>query len=230
MMLRQVRDGLLKRIAGLRPRMRPHDGVLKVNLGGGIEVADGWVNADGNMHALLAGAPRPVLSALYRRTQHVRSQMSEEEYVRRLSEHSFVFCDFTRELPFASNSVDFLFCSHVLEHFTPAEGARLMREVLRVLKPGGWARITVPDLAIAMRLYQQGAKREALEYFFTGESGAYDQHHYMYDAELLMGMLRQQGFTEISERNYREGRVPDLEQLDNRPDQTLYVEARKHMA
>jgi SAM-dependent methyltransferase len=198
-------------------------------VGGGIEVADGWINVDGSVHAVAAGLPRPVLSALYARTRSVREHMSKDEYVRRLRGHRFVFHDLGYGLPFEDNVADFIFCSHVLEHFARHDAARLVREMWRVLKPGGRARVTVPDLARAFDLYARGAREAALEYFFTnGRAGSYDQHRYMYDFELLRTLLASAGFADITRCGYREGATPDLERLDNRPGQTLFVEAVKH--
>jgi predicted SAM-dependent methyltransferase len=55
-------------------------------------------------------------------------------------------CDITKPLPFGSDSVDFLFLEHVLEHVTPLEGFRFLKEARRVLKPGGVIRVVVPDV------------------------------------------------------------------------------------
>ena len=229
-MLRRVIDGGLRVLARLRPPIRGGRRPLKVNLGGGIEVAEGWTNADGDIHALLSSAPPAILSRLYRRTTVVSRIVSEEEYLRRLRSHDFVFCDLERRLPFPTDSADYVFCSHVLEHFPPLKADHLLREVLRILKPGGWARICVPDLAHAFSLYQQGAREQALEFFFTGDRSRFAQHHYMYDAHLLTELLRKHGFVDVTQRSYREGEVPDLDRLDNRPEQTLYVEGRKPAA
>lgn len=49
--------------------------------------------------------------------------------------------DITR-LPFSSGSFDVIYCSHVLEHIPDDRLA--MRELLRVLKPGGWFLPDVP--------------------------------------------------------------------------------------
>lgn len=49
--------------------------------------------------------------------------------------------DITR-LPFADGSFDVILCSHVLEHIP--DDAAAMRELRRVLRPGGWALLEVP--------------------------------------------------------------------------------------
>lgn len=41
---------------------------------------------------------------------------------------------------------DTVFCSHTLEHLHPKDGAKALREFVRVLKPGGVAVILVPNL------------------------------------------------------------------------------------
>lgn len=46
------------------------------------------------------------------------------------------------DLPFPDESFDVVLCSHVLEH-VPDDG-KAMRELYRVLRPGGWALVLVP--------------------------------------------------------------------------------------
>jgi SAM-dependent methyltransferase len=46
------------------------------------------------------------------------------------------------QLPFADERFDAIVCNHVLEHV--ADDGRAMRELLRVLRPGGWAILQVP--------------------------------------------------------------------------------------
>jgi ubiquinone/menaquinone biosynthesis C-methylase UbiE len=50
-----------------------------------------------------------------------------------------------RSLPFGSGDFDFIFASHVLEHIKDDEDA--IREVARVLRPGGIAVLPVPIIA-----------------------------------------------------------------------------------
>ena len=54
---------------------------------------------------------------------------------------AMVAADITR-LPFDDGSFDSVLCSHVLEHVADEQGA--LRELRRVLAPGGWAAIMVP--------------------------------------------------------------------------------------
>ena len=48
-------------------------------------------------------------------------------------------------LPFDDESVAVCFHSDVMEHLHPEDGAALLREMRRVLKPGGWAVVITPN-------------------------------------------------------------------------------------
>ena len=61
--------------------------------------------------------------------------------------------DLRRPFPFADATYDAVYGSHVLEHFEPAAGEKLLRDCFRVLRPGGIIRIAVPDLESIARLY-----------------------------------------------------------------------------
>ncbi len=56
-------------------------------------------------------------------------------------------------LPMETNSCDVVYHSHVLEHFSETDGARLIEECHRVLKPCGILRVVVPDLENICREY-----------------------------------------------------------------------------
>jgi hypothetical protein len=77
-------------------------------------------------------------------------------------------------------------------------------------------------------IYEKGEKEKALQYFFpTSESGHFSRHKYMYDFDMLSKLLEKTGFTRIVRCSYKQGKTPDLDVLDNRPEETLYVEASK---
>ena len=61
--------------------------------------------------------------------------------------------DVQQGLPFEDGQVDACYASHVLEHLTREQADMLLRESLRVLRPGGIVRIAVPDLEAIAREY-----------------------------------------------------------------------------
>ena len=74
-------------------------------------------------------------------------------------------CDISNGLPFADNTIDATYSSHVLEHFSPEMGKHFLAEQYRVLKPGGIIRVVVPDLEniCTNYLHQLGANNELCE-------------------------------------------------------------------
>lgn len=229
-MARRIVDGLTIAAGRLRRgrRARIGEGVVKANLGCGLAIAPGWLNIDGSFNALIASGPR-LLHHLAFRFSGARQYYEEARYCGLLRENRFFHYDLSYGVPLDDEAADFLYTSHFVEHLAPRQAARLLADCFRVLKPGGVLRVSVPDLEYAVSLYGAGQKERMLDsYFFVDdlESG-YARHKYMYDFELLCASLRGAGFPEVRRRAYREGEVPDLELLDNRPEESLFVEARK---
>jgi predicted SAM-dependent methyltransferase len=67
--------------------------------------------------------------------------------------------DLNTGIPLGDHSVDVVYHSHILEHFTRDKGEQLIRECIRVLKPGGIIRIAVPDLEQLARQYLNNLER-----------------------------------------------------------------------
>jgi predicted SAM-dependent methyltransferase len=61
--------------------------------------------------------------------------------------------DLQADLPFPEGSFDVVYHSHVLEHFSKADGLRLLKRCRQVLRPGGTLRVAVPDLERIVQLY-----------------------------------------------------------------------------
>lgn len=207
---------------------RPGKETIRLNLGCGLAVAKGWINIDGSLNAMVASWPEFVHKILYRFSGSNR-YYTEAEYCRLLSGHDFLHHDLAYGIPFADNTVDFVYSSHFLEHLFSKDALLLLKESYRVLKPGGTVRTCVPDLQYAVSLYTSGKKEKMLrDYFFVEDlESSMARHKYMYDFELLEAALKDAGFGRITRLEFRKGSTPDLEVLDNRPDETLFVEARK---
>jgi predicted SAM-dependent methyltransferase len=56
-------------------------------------------------------------------------------------------------IPFADETFDVVYHSHVLEHFSKKEGESFLKECYRVLRPQGVLRVAVPDLEQIVRIY-----------------------------------------------------------------------------
>jgi predicted SAM-dependent methyltransferase len=111
-----------------------------------------------------------------------------------------------------------------------------MTEAFRILRPGGVVRVVVPDLAIGARKYlkaleenpnDENAAPVFLNWLQLCRTEVRDPHRWIYDAPSLSAMLREIGFIEVGVCDYRVGRVPDCETLDNRPDESVHIEAQK---
>ena len=70
-----------------------------------------------------------------------------------LIKHDLILQD---KLPFKDNSLEAIYCSHVIEHLNDKVNTILFREIKRVLRPGGFFRVTCPDLKLFKRMYERG--------------------------------------------------------------------------
>lgn len=201
---------------------------VRLNLGCGLAVTKGWINVDGSLNALVASMPSALHALMYRLTGAKR-YYSQAEYCRLLGQHVFVHHDLTAGIPFADGVADYIYSSHFLEHLYRNDAINLLRECYRVLKEGAVLRIAVPDLEYAVSLYAADRKDEMLQHYFfvADEDNHFSMHKYMYDFPMLSSLLADIGFREIMRRHYREGVVPDIHILDNRPGESLFVEVRK---
>jgi SAM-dependent methyltransferase len=68
------------------------------------------------------------------------------------------------DLPYPDGSFDVVYHSHVLEHFSKAEGLKFLKRCYRVLQPNGVIRVVIPDLEQIARLYL-----EALDKSLAGD-------------------------------------------------------------
>lgn len=207
--------------------IRPPAGPARVNAGCALDVAPGWVNVDGSINVAFAGWPRWFLNGLYA-VSGWQPFYSREHFVEVLSYNRFVHFNLEYGLPFAAGTVDCVYSSNFLTELFLEDAKVFAASCFRSLRPGGLIRITVLDWERVIEFYRQGAKLYALRLFLpASRAEMFTRRHFMYDFELLAALLREAGFCDVVRRGYREGQVPDLDLLDNRPEQTLFVEAVK---
>jgi predicted SAM-dependent methyltransferase len=186
--------------------------------------AEGWHNTDVTPHLWLARLPgaAPLL--------HAVGKLSDE----RIREHRagifrrVHYLDVTKRFPYKDDTFRAAFCSHVLEHIARDSVAHFFQEVRRVLRPGGIFRVVVPSLEIAIAEYRPDAPEACLEAIFENRhSWAKNVHKWMYTRESLARTFEENGFVSVSKEAFRTGRMPDLNSLDNRPENSIYVEGQK---
>ena len=97
-------------------------------------------------------------------------------------------------LDYPDRSVSEVRASHILEHFARADVEKVLREWVRVLVPGGYLKIAVPDLDW---IIQHCDDPKFQGYLFGGQVDQNDFHRCTFDAQLLEALLRSAGLTDI---------------------------------
>jgi predicted SAM-dependent methyltransferase len=145
--------------------------------------------------------------------------------------------DFGRPLPFPDESFDGVFCEHVIEHFSLADGERIAGEVYRVLRLGGCFRVIVPDAELVLRSYfdtpdEIVARRgtgvetpmEVVNLYFRQRY----EHQFVYDWPTMQKMLLRAGFGMVCRSVFGQGSRSSVILDDEKYEwESLYVEAFK---
>lgn len=122
--------------------------------------------------------------------------------------HDHIDCiGYAHSLPIASNSLDLVYASHVLEYYDwEAAKSIVLPEWKRILKPGGILRIAVPDFETLVELYinKDEKLKDIIGPLFgrmRGEDGLI-YHKTTYDYNTLTNILKEVGFKNIDYWNW----------------------------
>lgn len=201
--------------------------MVKINLGSGPVSAKGWRNYDWGL--------LPILGKYRLTSICIKLGILPKAYDWKWPKIHLV--DIRQGLPDSDKSVDYIYCSHVLEHFEKDEAVKILQECRRVLKNKGRLRIVLPDLNILVKNYKE-AESFNREFFgfdkdlYIGMMGKISRifirsHQWMYDVKTGSNLLKQAGFTEVKVCAFRKGLVPDLDSLDHQQHKEIsfYLEA-----
>lgn len=103
--------------------IQSHAAVVRLHIGCGSDIRKGWLNMD-------LRPPRD------------HDALAE-----------VLIVDLRQGIPLEDAAAHTVYSSHFLEHLTPSEAVRHLRECHRVLAPGGRIRLVVPDFAACCQAY-----------------------------------------------------------------------------
>ena len=203
---------------------------MKLNLGCGPQTPDGWINVDYAFGAKLAKVP--LFDFINKRLGFFSLDWNKDVFIH----------DLRKLFPWGDETIDIVYSSHTLEHFTRNEGLHVLNECHRVLKRDGIIRIVLPDLLYIVSEYRNGNIRADS---FVEKLGVlccngpnpiknrlapliHIPHKCMYDTPTLISILGEIGFNAVSRRNF-DSDIPDIEniELKSRTGDAVIVEGRK---
>ena len=147
-----------------------------------------------------------------------------------------IYWNLKKCIPFPDGSISKIYSSHFFEHLSLNEGQKFLDECLRVLVPGGYFSICVPNARIYIEAYLMNSDLDTNLFF--GYKPAYNnttkidyvnytaymdgQHKYMFDKENLIYILKSNGFKNVHLREFD----PNVD-LKERDFESIYAEAEK---
>lgn len=150
-----------------------------------------------------------------------------------------VVADVLQGLPFPDHEFDVIVSIHVLPEIPYRQLDAALRELRRILKPGGTLRLSLPDMDKAIRAYLE----RDVDYFFlipdeqvqclSGKMIVQLLWHgvsrSMFTAEFIQELLARNGFVDIRHCGFRETKSQrqGITDLDDRELESLFVEASK---
>jgi SAM-dependent methyltransferase len=209
---------------------------MKLHLGCGTVVVDGWVNIDNALG--LRARKLPLAGPIVGGLGLFRTRWNPD----------IVIHDIRKPFPWGDGTIDVIYTSNTIEHLKKRDGETCLRECARVLRPGGIVRVVVPNLEGYVRQYLDGrigardlltelnvvdarglSRLREIVALYSGGS-----HCCMYDAPAMLALLERIG---LSPRvcHPRESAISDVDRFEPAPeewdqmrrDRNLFVEARK---
>ena len=147
-------------------------------------------------------------------------------------------CDIREGLPLEADTIDYAVSIHALPEIPYTDIVGALRELRRVLKPGGVLRLALPDLDKGIQAYLS----EDEDYFLVPDEDAraigskfivqmiwYGYSRTLFTYDFTAELLRKAGFAQVTRSDFRTtaSRFPEIVELDSREKESLYVEATK---
>jgi SAM-dependent methyltransferase len=192
--------------------------VLKLQIGAGLDGPPGWINLDASPSLRLQRLP--LVGGLLRR-------VAPPAFSRNVSPG-----DVTRGLAFADGAAGIVYTSHMLEHLPAREFDVALREIHRVLAPGGRFRSVLPDLEFEARRYLASDAPDRASEFMRATLLGVEQrerglvpalrawlgnsaHKWMWDYVSISDHLARAGFVDIRRATVGDSVEPAFSDVEN---------------
>lgn len=189
--------------------------------------------------------PKDVLNTDLVGFTDIRLESTAPGRVFRVNGAPFLHHDVTQPLPAEDGAFDWAYSEHLIEHISQAQALVWLKDVRRLLRPGGLLRLTTPDLERYAQAYVSRDEaffadhsRRIREFglpamptrraFMVNQIFGFWGHRWIYDFDELVHVLVEAGFAAdaVVRRAFSESAIAEMGALDSevRQDETIYVE------
>jgi predicted SAM-dependent methyltransferase len=218
--------------------------IVRLNLGCGLQCPEGWINVDSSFGVKIAKRPvlKKLINSLVPTKWGILPNISWPS--------NAIWMDITRPFKFKTNSIDYVYSSHTIEHLGYEEATFVFKECFRVMKQGGVFRVIVPDLDRLVNVYlkmktedpAKAAKMfheyslyfeipypktfaDSFKFYFKSKNN----HRFLYNEAALKEQLECAGFSNIKRMEYGISEIPGIEKIDikERFDGAICLEGKK---
>jgi predicted SAM-dependent methyltransferase len=149
-----------------------------------------------------------------------------------------IVADVRSGLPLDSGTIDYVTSIHALPELPYPDLVPALKELHRVLKPGGVLRLVLPDLERGIEAFQSGDR----SYFHVPDEDArsigskfvtqmvwYGYSRSLFVPDFVEELLERAGFRQVVRCEYRQTASPwpEIVELDNRERESLFMEGVK---
>ncbi len=193
----------------------------------------------------IAQSNRLYIQKLLDNTNKIKIELGESKKRKNMDDWTTIDCmrggdiclELSKPFPLPDNSVDIIYSSHLLEHFSyPNPMLQLLKECCRMLKPDGIFSVCVPNARIYVNIYLNPKDYNVDDFFRYKPMLNYNSnidylncmaymeghHKYMFDEENLLIILKKVGFRNVKLREFN-----NLLDREERKYESIYAECIK---